>query len=87
MITKQLIKNALVLEEIIPNGGVHEILTSDGKAVRFFLKKGESMKTEHLRLLVENAELNIAQVPANQRDAMRERVEQIRSKLKELDCK
>jgi hypothetical protein len=72
---------ALPVSELEPNGGVHEILTSDGRTVRFFLKRGEAMSLEHMKLYVENADINIQQVPADQRDAMRERLAEMRKAL------
>lgn len=69
------------LDEVAANGGLHEIFTNEG-SVRFFLCEGESMSFEHKKLLVENKELNVLQVPQEQRKAFSKRIDDIASEIK-----
>lgn len=70
------------IDEIAPSEGIHEIITADGRVFRFVVGKGESPSREQKQLLVDNAEINIATVPPDQRDKLREHIRKMSEELK-----
>jgi hypothetical protein len=75
-------KTSPSIDEITPSEGIHEIITADGRIFRFVVGKGESPSREQKQLLVDNAELNIATVPPDQRAKLREHIKRMKEELK-----
>jgi hypothetical protein len=78
---REMSKRGVAISELISSEGLHEILTKDGRVVRFFVRSCDHITEEHKRLLVQNAELNISTLRARDQPKMRAHIKDLAREL------